>query len=77
MDLLKKIFPISFKATEKEAFIKALIIYIVADVICGIIGTLSQIPVIGIVLSLLSFIVGIYATAGVVLSILVFVKVIK
>lgn len=78
MDMLKKFFPNAFKATELKAFIIALILYAVIDVVCGVvIGLLARIPLIGIIFSLLGSLVGIYALAGVVLSILVFVKVLK
>ena len=78
MDMLKKFFPNAFKATELKAFIIALIVYAVIDVVCGVvIGLLAKIPLIGIIFSLLGSLVGLYALAGVVLSILVFVKVLK
>ena len=78
MDTLKKLFPNAFKATEVNNFIVALIIYAVIDVVCGvIIGLLAKLPIIGILFSLLGSVTGLYATGGIVLSILVFVKVIK
>ncbi len=78
MDMLKKFFPHAFKATEVQNFIISLIIYAVIDVVCGVvIGLLAKIPLIGILFSLLGSLIGLYATAGIVLSILVFVKVIK
>lgn len=78
MDFLNKVFPFSFKCTEKDSFIKALIIYIVAGVVAGIIiGLLSQIPFIGWMFSLLGYLAEVYVTAGIVLSILVFTKVLK
>lgn len=78
MDTLKKLFPNAFKATEVNNFIVALIIYAVIDVVCGvIIGLLAKLPIIGILFRLLGSVVGLYATGGIVLSILVFVKVIK
>ena len=78
MDFLNKVFPISFKCKEKEAFIKALIIYIVAGVVGGlIIGLLSRIPFVGVLFGLMGYLAEVYVTAGIVLSILVFVKVIK
>lgn len=78
MDTLKKLFPNAFKATEVNNFIVALIIYAVIDVVCGaIIGLLAKLPIIGIIFSLLGSVIGLYATGGIVLSILVFVKVIK
>ena len=78
MDTLNKLFPNAFKATEVNNFIVALIIYAVIDVVCGvIIGLLAKLPIIGILFSLLGSVIGLYATGGIVLSILVFVKVIK
>ena len=78
MDMLKKFFPHAFKATELKAFIISLIIYVLIDIVCGVvIGLLAQIPLIGVIFSLLGSIVGLYALVGIVLSILVFVKVVK
>lgn len=78
MDILKKFFPLSFKVEEIKSFIISLVIYAVIDVVCGfVIGLLAKIPLIGIIFSLIGSIVGIYALVGIVLSILVFVKVIK
>lgn len=78
MDTVKKIFPNAFKAKELSSFIVALIIYVLIDVVCGfVIGLLAKIPVLGVIFSLLGSIVGLYALVGIVLSILVFVKVLK
>lgn len=78
MDMLKKFFPHAFKATEVKAFIISLVIYCLIDIVCGfVIGLLAKIPVLGIIFSLLGSLVGLYALVGVVLSILVFVKVLK
>lgn len=78
MDLLKKIFPFSFKATELVAFIVSLVIYVIVDVLCGlVIGLLAKLPIIGFVFAALGSLVGLYALVGIVLSILVFVKVMK
>lgn len=78
MDTLKKFFPTAFKATELKDFIISLVIYVVIDVICGIVlGLFAKLPLVGIIFSLLGSIVGLYAFVGIVLSILVFVKVIK
>ncbi len=78
MDALKKFFPHAFKATDLKAFIISLIIYILIDVVCGVvIRLLSAIPLIGIIFSIVGSLVGLYALIGIVLSILVFVKVIK
>ena len=78
MEMLKKFFPAAFKATEAKALIIALVIYVLIDVVCGfVIGLLAKIPLIGIIFSLIGSVVGLYALVGIVLSILVFVKVVK
>lgn len=78
MELLKKYFPFAFKATELTPFIISLVIYVLIDVVCGVvIGLLAKLPIIGIIFSLLGAVIGLYALVGIVLSILVFVKVVK
>ena len=78
MDFLKKYFPNAFRANELKDFIMALIVYVVIDVVCGfVIGLLAAIPIVGIIFSLLGALVGLYATVGIILSILVFFKVLK
>ena len=77
-DILKKIFPHAFKATEVKAFVITLVIYCLIDIVCGfVIGLLASLPIIDIIFSLLGSLVGLYAFVGIVLSILVFVKVLK
>lgn len=78
MDLLKKYFPRAFKVSDVASLIIAILIYIVFDVVAGaVIGLLAAIPVLGIIFSILGALVGIYATAGIVISVLVFCKVLK
>lgn len=78
MDSLKKFFPFAFKATELTPFIVSLLIYIILGAICGfVIGILSKIPLIGILFSILGTVIGLYTLIGIILTILVFVKVIK
>ncbi len=78
MDILKKYFPFAFKSTELKPFIISLVIYVLIDIVCGLVlGLLSAIPIIGIIFSLLGTVIGLYALVGIVLSILVFVKVLK
>ena len=72
MDILKKFFPHAFLATETVKFITSLIIYALIDI-----GLLAKLPLIGFIFGLLGSLIGLYATAGIVLSILVFAKVIK
>ena len=78
MDILKKYWPHAYKATELNAFIITLIIYILVDVVCGfVIGLLAKLPIVGIIFSLIGTLVGLYALVGIVLAVLVFVKVLK
>lgn len=78
MDMLKKFFPFAFKATELAAFIISLIIYVLIDIVCGfVISLLVKLPIIGIIFTLVGSLVGLYAFVGIVLSILVFAKVLK
>lgn len=78
MDMLKKFFPHAFKATDVTPFFITLIIYLLIDIVCGfVIGLLAKLPLIGILFSLVGSLVGLYALVGVVLSILVFAKVVK
>ena len=80
MDILKKVFPLSFKSNDIAYFIISLIVYVLASTIIGVInGILAIIPLIGFILAaafgLVSAIVGVYCISGIVISILVFLKI--
>ena len=78
MEMLKKFYPHAFKASEGKDLAVALIIYILIDFVCGlVIGLLAKIPLIGIIFSLLGSVIGLYALIGIILSVLVFLKVVK
>lgn len=87
MDTLKKIFPLSWKYAKDVAnLIIGIIIYIVVDIIAGVVialaGLLSVwIPFVGAIIAVLlncvGAIVGVYTVAGIVIQILVFTKVLK
>lgn len=79
MDLLKKLFPISFKYADTVAnLIIGILIYVVGGAVAGaIIGWLSLIPIIGLIFSLVGTVLGIYCLAGVVIEVLLFAKVLK
>ena len=78
MDILKKLYPHAFKAKNLGALIVALLVYVIIDIVCGaVIGLLAKLPLIGIIFGLLGSVIGLYALVGIVLSILVFVKVLK
>lgn len=79
MDLLKKIFPLSWKyADSGKNLAIGIILYIVAGFVGGlIIGILAKIPVVGIIIGILGGVIDLYALIGIILEILVFAKVIK
>lgn len=78
MEMVKKFFPFVFQSTEVVPFVISLVVYALVSIVCGVIlGLLSALPIIGILFSLIGTLIGLYALAGIVLSILVFVKVIK
>ena len=79
MDMLKKYFPYSF--TEKKD-VAALIINIIAYVIVGavigaVIGFLSGIPLVGWIIGILGTLVEIYVAAGIIISVLDYLKILK
>ena len=76
--MLKNLFPHAYKATNLTSFIITLVIYVLIDIVCGfIVGLLALLPIIGIIFGLIGSLVGLYAFVGIVLSILVFLKVLK
>ena len=78
METIKRFFPHAFKAVELKPLIFSLVIYVLIDVVCGfIIGILAKIPLLGIVFSIIGTAIGLYALIGIILSILVFLNVIK
>ena len=75
---LQKFFPNAYKATDLTSFIVALVIYAVIGIVGGfIIGLLAVIPIIGLLAGVAGALLELYTVVGVVLSILVFLKVLK
>ena len=86
MDALKKLFPNAFAATEKNSLIAALIIYVVVLLIGIVVGfvlttILGWIPIVkdllGLVLKIFGTIVDVYGIGGIILTLLVYFKVLK
>ena len=79
MDTLKKIFPFSF--TQKDsiaALIINILIHLVVGVVVGfIIGLIGKLPLVGLIVALVGGLADLYITAGIVMSILNYCKVIK
>ena len=75
MEIIKKIFPCSFK--EKKD-VGALIVTILLHLAVGaVVSALSYIPVVGHIIAIFSGLVDLYLTAGIVFSILHYAKVVR
>ena len=79
MDLIKKIFPLSFKyAKDVPNLITGIILYLIVAAVGGfIIWLASLVPLVGWLIGSLGSILDLYVAVGVVLQILVFLKVVK
>lgn len=78
MDTVKRLFPHAFSAQDVKSLVVALLIYAVAAVVGGLIlKVLGIIPIIGFITKIVGWLLELYCTAGVVLAILVFLKVVK
>lgn len=78
MDLVKKIWPHAFNASDEKNFIITLIVYLViAFILPPVIGILAGIPVLGVIFGVAATLVELYCAIGIVLVILNMFKVLK
>lgn len=80
MDFLKTLWPTPFKIRPKDvvSFVIQLVIFIVICAVIGIlIGVLAGIPIVGIIFSIVGALVELYGLIGIVLSVLVFLNIVK
>ena len=79
MDLLKKIFPISFKyVKDVTSLIVGIILYLIVGAVGGLVIWLASfIPFVGWLVGALGGILDLYVVIGIVVQVLVFLKVIK
>ena len=79
MDMLKKLFPLSFQPkADLASLIINILIQLVISVVAGwVIGIVSAIPLIGILFGLVGSLVGLYFLAGIIFSLLDYFKILK
>ncbi|MBQ4553272.1 MAG: hypothetical protein IJA59_10025 [Clostridia bacterium] len=78
MDMLKKIFPFSFKSKEVKDLVINIVIYLVASIVGGwLLGLLGGIPLLGVIFDLIGSLFGLYCLVGIVLAVLDFLKILK
>ena len=75
---LKKIFPHAMQARSLKGLIVAIIIYAVISFVGGIIhGLIGGIPLVGLVVGIIGWALGIYCTVGIIISVFVFLNLVK
>lgn len=79
MDMLKKIFPLSFSFADTIVnLVVGIVIYLVAPAVASVVlGLLAKIPLLGVLFAVVNWVIGIYAFVGLVLLILVYLKLVK
>ena len=78
MELLRAIFPVSYKSKDVAGLIISILIYLVAGaVLGGVLGFLATLWLVGWLFGIIGSLVGIYCTAGIVISVLVFLNILK
>lgn len=79
MDMLKKIFPLSFSFADTLVnLVVGIVIYLVVPAVASVIlGLLAKIPLLGILFAVVNWVIGIYAFVGLVLLVLVYLKLVK
>lgn len=79
MDMLKKIFPVSFSFADTLVnLVVGILIYVVGAAAASVVlGLLAKIPLVGLVFGLVNWVIGVYAFVGLVLLVLVYLKVVK
>ncbi|MBR4027817.1 MAG: hypothetical protein IKJ01_09790 [Lachnospiraceae bacterium] len=68
---LRKIFPYSFRANDIKGLVITILLYMVADFICGlIVSFLGGLPLVGIAFRLIGWIAGVYFCVATILAVL-------
>ncbi|MBP3677980.1 MAG: hypothetical protein J6I97_06510 [Agathobacter sp.] len=78
MDFIKKLFPQTMQANDLKGLLIAILIYAIVNLVGGfVLGLLDGIPLVGFVFGLVGWVLGIYCAVGIIVSILVFFKIVK
>jgi len=78
MSTIKSLFPFSFRASTVKELVITILVYLVADFVCGlIIGFLGSLPIVGFIFAIIGWVLGLYFFVGIVLAVLSYLKVLK
>lgn len=77
--MLNQLFPLTRSARKDvTSLVIAIAVYVVVSAAVSlVVGFLTWIPVVGLVLSLIRWLVGLYCAAGIVLAVLAYFKILK
>ncbi len=76
--MLSKIFPFSTRSNTVGGLIVSIAVYIVCGAVAGIIiGLLAKMPIIGFIFGLVGGIVDLYCLCGIIISVLIYCKVVS
>ena len=71
MDKAKKIFPLSFRGASLKDMVIGILIYMAINVVSGLVlGLLNGIPLIGMVFTLVAWLISFYTLGGIVFTVL-------
>ncbi|MBP1576907.1 MAG: hypothetical protein J6C75_00340 [Oscillospiraceae bacterium] len=74
---MKDFFPLSAKSTDAKNLVISILLYVVISIAIGfVLGFFTGIPLIGTLIKLISGLADLYCLAGIVVSIMIFAKVV-
>ena len=78
MNMIKSFFPQAMQAHDVKGLVIAILIYAIANFVVGfVLGLLNNLPLVGFVFGIIGWVVSIYCAVGIIVSILVFLKIVK
>lgn len=78
MNMIKSFFPQAMQAHDVKGLVIAILIYAIANFVVGfVLGLLNNLPLVGFVFGIIGWAVSIYCAVGIIVSILVFLKIVK
>ena len=76
--MLKKWFPHAYRVKGLISLLVTILIYLVIGAVIGwVISLLAKVPVVGLLCGILGTVLDVYCAAGIILSLLVFFKIVK
>ena len=78
MNMIKSLFPQAMQARDVKGLVVAILIYAVVAFVAGLVlGLLDNIPLIGFVFGVIGWAIGVYCAVGIIVSLLVFLNIVK